>query len=229
MLLKSINGHTFSPCVETFRAVIKSVARSLQSVSVCLEHHGGTVLSDSSSHHCWFFPPEDTSLQPAAGEGGPTRSDGRWSDTGSVKDKRESVRGGCVGPKDRIPHQAASLTRPVSSSEGSGLCSTVYNERWRSLKTCGCGCVRLLDLPPTCKWIPLRDDRLSMYVPDSIKQCLKRPSTEDSSSGQTCGSSKEKLPFPCVCDAFLPKLRAIETAGDLSSTVLRIAFSISEK
>ena len=94
-------------------------------------------------------------------------------------------------------------------------------------KTCGCGCVRVLDLPSTCEWIPLGDDKCSIYVQDVIKQCLKRRCTK---LQHTASSDVIKTqPFPCVCDAFFPKVKAIETANDLASTVLRIAFSISEK
>ena len=35
--------------------------------------------------------------------------------------------------------------------------------------------------------------------------------------------------FPAVCDVFLPKLRAIESAHNLASSLLRISFSVSEK
>ena len=45
--------------VGTFRAVMRNVATGFQRVAVCLEHHGGTVVSDSWSHHCWAFPPDN--------------------------------------------------------------------------------------------------------------------------------------------------------------------------
>ena len=132
--------------------------------------------------------------------------------------------------------------RDGETSRGSGGCEGVPNsceeicdgesrrrERtWYMFdKTCGCGCVRLSDLPLSCEWVPLGDDKLSLHVPESMKEILRRATKESARS--SFEGTVEIKPFPCVCDAFLPKLKAIEMANDLSSTLLRIAFSISEK
>ena len=96
-------------------------------------------------------------------------------------------------------------------------------------KTCGCGCVKLSDLPRTVKWTPLGTDKSSIFVPDFVQQCLleKKPSApKESVRPQTSGKFVASRPvFPLVCDPLLPKVRAIETASDLASTLLRISFS----
>ena len=88
-------------------------------------------------------------------------------------------------------------------------------------KRCGCGRVKLSDLPPTCKWVPLGTDRCSIFVPDFLQECLQNDAQKTDSFSNAAGSR----PFPLVCDPFLPKVRAIEIANDLASTILRISFS----
>lgn len=88
-------------------------------------------------------------------------------------------------------------------------------------KTCGCGRVKLSDLPPTCKWVPLGSDRCSIFVPDFLQECLQSDAQRTDSFSDAAGSK----PFPLVCDPFLPKVRAIKIANDLASTILRISFS----
>lgn len=41
------------------------VAKVFSSVARSLEHHGGLVLTDSTLHHCWSFPPYDWCLDMA--------------------------------------------------------------------------------------------------------------------------------------------------------------------
>lgn len=171
--------------LETYKTVMKSVANSLHAVAASLEHYGGTVLTESSSHHCWFFPPEGTGYH---------------------------------------PHERPAPWKDMEGEGGEELA-----------KTCGCGCVRLSDLPHDCEWSSLGDSRCSSLVPDSVRgHYLMRDAEFKADIGsrmKQCGTSlhHERAGFPLVCDAFLPKLKAIETANDLSSTLLRISMSISEK
>lgn len=228
---------------------MKSVAISFRAIAAGLEHHGGTVLTDSSSHHCWFFPPECHTATQIVGN--------RYH-----RDDKSHHSARCVGVGARNVSSSSSRTvkNSISSKTSAPLrldkkqldndngeecsgCSGVCGgetggelrkeeeqlrreeSRFASENTCGCGCVRLSDLPSTCEWISLGDNKCSTFVPDSIKHCLKSATMN---SIQTRNSVETKS-FPCVCDAFLPKLKAIEMANDLATTVLRIAFSISEK
>ena len=231
---------------------MRSVATSFRAVAKSLEHHRGTVLSDSFSHHCWFFPPEDY-LEPIVRNEKHLTTEKRGY-TGTSYDCE--VGGDCDKKsgqfiEDGLKFQVSSLPVDcrewVSSreggdvSEGSGVCGGMTardgklrnNEHLKKRcvleKTCGCGCVRLSDLPSTCEWIPLGDDELSLYVPDSIKDYLMRLTKESVERNGTQMEATETKPFPHVCDAFFPKFKAIEMVNDLASTLLRIAFSISEK
>lgn len=102
-------------------------------------------------------------------------------------------------------------------------------------KTCSCGCVRLSDLPHDCEWSSLGDSRCLSLVPDSVRRHYSMRDEEFKGDvgprmkRHSTSTRHEREDFPLVCDAFLPKLKAIETANDLSSTILRISMSISEK
>ena len=179
---------------------MKSVAVSFQSVAASLEHHGGTVLSDTFSHHCWFLPPHNWGSEDLRGRS----PDGV---TG-----REGTECGCTDSERRVDGLRG---------RGDGFESVLVSD-----KTCGCGCVKLSDLPPTTKWIPLGADRLSLYPPDHAQWALERATSSGSLSGTAAVTDRQ---YPLVCDPFLPKLRAIETANDVASTILRISFSVSER
>jgi hypothetical protein len=221
----------------TFRAVMRNVATGFQRVAVCLEHHGGTVVSDSWSHHCWTFPPDNWGHPGGGGRESKTVGDvtrnrcpfpARGSKISAGVTARDSVSGGkgqCA-PADKKQQRASrysdSERLDATLRGGEGSKETVFHEEdtlevdegaLRSGKTCGCGCVKLSDLPPTSKWIPLGADNCSVFIPDFVQQqCL-----EDT-------PVLSRPVFPLVCDPFLPKVRAIEVANDLASTVLRISF-----
>ena len=248
--------HILSPCAETFKAVMRSVATSFREVAKSLEHHGGTVLSDSSYHHCWFFAPEDC-MEPLVGHekhmttektdySSMTKDNGDRGDNGTISGQfAENRHNFQVSPLPVCCGEQVSSTERGKVSEGTSECGEMTGsrsklrneelprrkEKWCvSEKACGCGCVRLSDLPSACEWIPLGDDKLSLYVSESIKECLKRAVDESAErdGAQRRSEGTEINPFPCVCDAFWPKLKAIEMANDLSSTLLRIAFSIEK-
>lgn len=144
------------------------------------------MLTESSFHHCWFFPPEAADYLPPARQ---------WP------------------------------CKDVEGREGKEL----------ARKTCGCGCVKLSDLPHDCEWSSLGDSSCSSLVPGSVGQHYAMRDEEFKGEVgpriKRRGTSMhhERDGFPLVCDAFLPKLKAMETANDLSSTILRISMSISEK
>lgn len=50
-------------CAGAFSRVVKMVAGVFSSVVAALGHHDCIVLSDTSLHHCWSFPPYDWCLQ----------------------------------------------------------------------------------------------------------------------------------------------------------------------
>ena len=197
--LTIIHRLLFFLCAGVFRAVMKSVSVCFQRVAVSLEHNGGTVVSDSASHHCWFFPPHG------------------WSSVGleKMETERERVGNGCSGVVDKGVWKCVD-----KKTDGEEMVESVRV----SDKTCGCGCMKLSDLPLTTKWVPLGTDNCSSFVPDSVQLALRKCH----SLGVT-ECAIESRHYPLVCDPFLPKLRAIETANDLASSILRISFSVSEK
>lgn len=216
-------------CTETFDTVMKSVAKSLCAVAVSLEHYGGTVLSDSTSHHCWFFPPED-SVVPVVGGGKRQRDDktsenhftagqgGRVSSDQFIKNRPSY--------QASIPQRLGKMEITTDEERGEQREETFFGLE----KTCGCGHLRLSDLPSTCEWTSLADAQCSTFVPDSIRQCLEGATKESDSVDRSSPAALEtKQSLACVCDAFLPKLKAIEMASDLASSLLRVAFSVSEK
>ena len=238
---------------------MRSVASSLQAVALSLEHHRGTVLTDSSSHHCWSFPPENWGHTPLVTNMEQRRQDatGKENFCHAVMKQAVSERLEVSGSGMTCGSGAPTVcsTQPVpltpggkrSSDNRRGRCSENSDvcgeepkgeyltterqgeERLLALeKTCGCGRVRLTDLPPESEWSPLGDSECSTYVADSIKLYVKRAAEIRTDLAQTKTAS-EASSFPLVCDAFLPKLKAIETANDVASTLLRIALSISEK
>ena len=186
---------------ETYKKVMKSVGSSLEAVAASLEHHGGTLLTDSLFHHCWSFPPEqDDCLTPAAAAG-----------------DREKMK--LVEEEEEEDDDEVTEMEEISEEE-----------------TCGCGVLKLSDLPSNCKWNVLGNNEGCSFVPDSIRHYLKRATG-------SCASAREKkerdteiagVPqtsshlFPLVCDPFLPKLRAVETASDLASTILRTSMCITD-
>lgn len=241
---------------------MKSVASSFQSVAVCLEHYGGTVLTDSSSHHCWFFPPDDYCMSELVDGSGKTQREEmkerevKKRGNESSCDKSAETKSGIelrntvtttadtlVVQNDKlkfrsIPLQSHSLStiHDINNKTGhTDVCKGTDDrvkenprrneaDRWEG-KTCGCGCVKLSELPSTCEWIPLGDNKCSIYTPDLIEKCLKEATKANIYESVAVDSEC----FPIVCDAFSTKLKAIETANDLASSLLRIAFSISEK
>ena len=224
--------------VGTFRAVMRNVATGFQRVAVCLEHHGGTVVSDSWSHHCWAFPP-DNWVHPGGGGESKTVGDrvmrnrchfpAGGSKISAGITARDSVSGGkgqCA-PADKKQERASRYSdseRVEGTLRGEESKERVFHKEdtlevdegdFQSGKTCGCGCVKLSDLPPTAKWIPLGADNCSVFIPDFVRQRLENTPRD---------SVLSRPVFPLVCDPFLPKVRAIEAANDLASTVLRISF-----
>ena len=222
---------------------MRSVAASFQRVAVCLEHWGGTVLSDSSSHHCWFFPPGNWTSPGGCGEGEVQRERTKDTCRFSVGSERKGESSSVLVGNSFSEH-GEKQSHPVpadNSQENKHLPSRFSglgtgDAGWKdggtreevvcpSEKTCGCGCVKLSDLPPSNQWIPLGAERCSVSLLESVQLALERARPEVASSAKDAAST----PFPSVCDPFLPKLRAMETASDLASTILRISFSVSEK
>ena len=196
--------------------MVESVASGLQSVAASLEHYGGAVATDSSSHHCWFFPPGGDWLECSEEEwrgegdgGGGGGGEGGWGGRGG------GVGGG--GGKE--------------GGGGGGGGGGRRNVSGRQ-KTCGCGCVKLADLPQNCAWSPLGSIGHASFVPDLIQRFAAAAlggvsmATGDQANVPEHGWRDS---CPVVCDFFLPKLRAIEATNDLSSTILRVAVSISDK
>ncbi|CAI8055913.1 hypothetical protein GBAR_LOCUS30478, partial [Geodia barretti] len=208
----------------TFRAVMRNVATGFQRVAVCLEHHGGTVVSDPWSHHCWAFPP-DNWVHPGGGGESKTVGDcvmrnrchfpAGGSKISAGITARDSVSGGkgqCA-PADKKQERASRYSdseRVDGTLRGEESKERVFHKEdtleiderdFQSVKTCGCGCVKLSDLPPTAKWIPLGADNCSVFIPDFVRQRLENTPRD---------SVLSRPVFPLVCDPFLPKVRAIE-------------------
>lgn len=209
---------------------MKSVAKSLCAVAASLEHYGGTVLSDSQFHHCWFFPPEDC-VVPVTQQRDDKMSENHRtarSQGGRVSSDQFIENSPCY--EASIPWRLGKMEMTTDEERGGGE-QEKQLQREETLfgleKTCGCGHLRLSDLPSMCEWASLADAQCSTFVPDSIRQCLERATKENDSIDTSSAAAKQSSAF--VCDAFLPKLKAIEMASDLASSLLRVAFSVSEK
>lgn len=85
-------------------------------------------------------------------------------------------------------------------------------------KTCCCGAVVLSELPPGCQWRCLQPGEI---VPDSLIETARRVRSAPMVDG-----SKVHNRCPSAIDLCFIKMKAVELAGELASSILRIAFMI---
>lgn len=106
-------------------------------------------------------------------------------------------------------------------------------------KTCCCGSLRLSRLSSLgCGWNSLHDLQGGFSaIPEALLECLKArqnrsPSTTNGfgenrwENGSTLDLHRPELVGTSVCDAFLPRVKAVELSNDISCAVLRIAYIV---
>ena len=184
-------------------------------------------LTDSSSHHCWSFPPYDyctplsLQVESSLDRGVPFIQPCTLTPTtqSSERDKRTHA---------QRPSDTQSLhDQHTFSTEANHQCFSDSQLTAFSDKTCRCGVMSIRNLPPSTKWTStISNDSIS--VPDSLCDML-RSVTQGHDCTEGGGPGVEFKDSAGVLDFGLAKVQAIETAGDLASTVLQIAYSLTDK
>ena len=187
------------------------------------------MLTDSSYHHCWSFPPHDWCGAVFAGDGerGDFQADftGKTCCCGAVK--LSELPASCKWQSlhmdgfSAIPEAIQDLLKPKSkaqSHDGLESCATEFGENFVS--TIGSGVHY-----NTAMEVNYNGTGLSKTGTKSHSASLD----EVVAVAESRDSDAANLGTPDVCDAYLPKLKAVELAGDLVCTVLRIAYVVSER
>lgn len=202
-----------------------SVARSFASVSACLEHYGGLLLTDTAFHHCWSFPPYQYCEQ-----------EERSGLCGKLETKESVLKQNlfdgktcCCGAVRLRDLPAGATWQTLLRDEFVAIPEMIT----KLLDSRG----HISDNLPGVHDRGMKAD--TMLTPDT--QCASAASyskDKDLSSAAVHSNAQHSgveavgreigLRTPSLCDPFLPKLKAVELANDLSCSILRIAYALTE-
>ncbi len=120
------------------------------------------------------------------------------------------------------------------ADSSTGVATPDYALKFARLsKTCCCGSVKLSDVSATgCEWTDLYSVLGGFSViPDALFACLSSPRActavaNDSSEERRKDGGLPRRVSACVCDGFLPRVKAVELANDLSCAILGIAYAV---
>ena len=209
---------------------MKIVARSFASVSASLEHYGGLLLTDTAFYHSWSFPPyshcEPESSSSANGVRGKLETNsspkqsclftGKMCSCGAVKlgDLPAGTTWQTLFRDDfiAIPEMITGLLRSKGRVGGVPDCHDHASEEVT---------------------VHVSDSNYATVTADAALPTLSSAAVSHSNthcSDVEARSKETRHPStsPLVCDPFLPKLKAVELANDLSCSILRIAYALSE-
>lgn len=105
-----------------------------------------------------------------------------------------------------------------SADEMEGM-SRDQQDRMLAVKTCICGSVALTELPSGCEWRCLQPVEM---VPDVVTEAAGRVALLPA-VGRDDGTNGCHV---AVVDLCFIKMKAVELAGDLASSILRIAYAL---
>lgn len=205
---------------------MQSVARSFALVSASLEHYGGLPLTDTALHHCWSFPPYQY-----------CEEEGSSDLCGKLETKESSVLKqnlfdektcccGAVRLKDLPPSATWQTLLRDEFAAIPEMITKLLDSRGHigdnlpSLHDCGMKADTILAPDTQCA-------SGSNYSKDKLLSSAAIHSNTHHSSVEAVGRGIG-LRTPSVCDPFLPKLKAVELANDLSCSILRIAYALIE-
>jgi len=209
---------------------MKSAARSFASVSASLEHYGGLLLTDTAFHHSWSFPPYDHCE--AEGNSGTSGVHGKLETKRSQKESLFSGKTCRCGAVELGDLPAGTSWQTLFRNDFIAI-PEIITELLRSPDQDG-------RLP---EWHDHESKECTVQVSDSHSKYATvtadetLPTLSNAAVSQTNGhcsdvevnqGAKHPSRSPLVCDPFLPKLKAVELANDLSCSILRIAFALSE-
>ena len=204
----------------TYRSVMRNAANSFAVLASSLEHFGGLSVTDSVYHHCWSFPPHDyceaVFADDVNGKSGdfPAGFEGKTCCCGAVKLSDLQARCSCKWQTltrhgfSPIPEAIQGLLSKAQSHDGL-TCETGSNA--------SNGGVHGSTSSPV---------EANFHGNSLSKSRTSQSPGEVADDGDADAAN---LGIPDVCEAFLPKLKAVELAGDLVCTVLRIAYVVSER
>lgn len=209
----------------TYSSVLRNAASTFAALATSLEHFGGLTVTDSVYRHCWSFPPHDY-CEAAFADSGMSGEvlasfEGKTCCCGAVK---LSDLQACCSCEWRTLHRRGfspipeaiqgllKLKRRAQSRDGL-RCETDSNDTLVSSNSAVRGSI---SSPVEANF---------HGIGSSTKLCC----TFEQSPGEATHIDTADLGTPAVCEAFLPKLKAVELASDLVCTVLRIAYVVSER